>query len=114
MGVAGLTDVVFFVNNTGVQLKVLAITARYSAANGSALTATIKKVPSGTVVASGTALHSTAIDLNSTTNTNSSPTLGDISALTLSDTDALGIDVSGAGTSIADLHVTVLLEPLNG
>jgi hypothetical protein len=34
--------------------------------------------------------------------------------LTLSDTDGLGIDVSGAGTSIADLHVTVLMEPVIG
>jgi hypothetical protein len=34
--------------------------------------------------------------------------------LTLADGDSLGADVSAAGTEIADVNITVLMEPLNG
>jgi hypothetical protein len=116
LGAGSLRDIVFFTNNTGVQLKVLVITERHGTAESTAgsLTVTVNKVPSGTAVGSGTALHGTGINLKGTANTNASPTLGDISALTLADGDSLGADVSAAGTEIADVNITVLMEPLNG
>jgi hypothetical protein len=116
MGAGTLAATCFFTNNTGIPLIVRTITERHGTAEVTAgsLTATVLKVPSGTAVASGTALHATGINLKGTANTNASPTLGDVSALTLADGDSLGVNPSAAGTEIANVAITVLMEPLNG
>lgn len=114
-GAGGLRDVAFFTNKTGRKLQVLAIVERHGAAEVTAgsLTATIRKVPSGTAVASGTALHATGINLKGTANTNASPTLSPtLSTLRLADGDSLGASFSAAGTEIADVSITVLLSPV--
>jgi hypothetical protein len=115
-GAGTLRSVCFWTNNTGIQLVVRGITERHGTAESTAgsLTATIRKVPSGTAVTAGTALHGTGINLKGTADTNASPTLGDISNLTIADGDSLGFHPSAAGTEIADVSVCVLLEPLNG
>lgn len=102
-------DVSFFIANRRYRVK--AITARIDTVDGAATTATIKKAPSATAIASGTALHSGSINLNTGAATNQSLTLSTTDAdLTIAAGDAIGIDFSGAMTG-AYGSVTVTLCP---
>jgi hypothetical protein len=116
LAAGSLANIIFFVNNTGVPLKVLMVSERHGTAESTAgsLTATVVKAASGTSVASGTALHATGVNLKGTADTNALPALGDIASLTLADGDSLGFKPSAAGTEIANVCVSVLMEPLNG
>ena len=80
--------------------------------DGSAVTAVIKKAPSGTAIASGTALHTGSADLKGTINTNQALTLSATPAdLVLAAGDAVGIDCTGTMTAARGV-VTVTLEPV--
>lgn len=101
----------FFVSNR--DWRVVGITARVEVAgtDGGAVTATIKKAASATDIASGTALHSSTINLKGTVDTNQALTLSttqvdaDIPAGT-----AIGIDFTGTLTAARGV-VTVFLAP---
>jgi len=102
-------DDTFFVA-AGRAFRVVGIVACIEVAgtDESAVTATIKKAASGTDIASGTALHSSTIDLKGTVNTNQSLTLS--TDLDIPSGTRIGIDFSGT-LSAARGCVTVLLVP---
>jgi hypothetical protein len=74
--------------------------------DGSAVTAVLKWVASGTAIASGTAMHSTALDLKGTINTN---VVVDITETRLEAGSAIGLDVTGTATAARGV-VTLLLQ----
>lgn len=83
-------------------MKVTAIIPRVTVAgtDGSAVTAVVRKVPSGTAITGGTALHSGSFDLKGTANTNQSLTLSTTAAdLLLATGDAIAIHFTGTLTS---------------
>lgn len=94
-------DTVFMVASRA--LKVLAIRCRpLVVASGATLL--VKKAPSATAIASGTALHTentaTGFLLDGTTNVNQSATLSTVAGVVnLAAGDSLGIDVSGTTTN---------------
>lgn len=102
-------DMVIFVAQRRFIVK--SITTRVDAANGAALTLTVRKVPSGTAVGSGTALHSGTANLNGTANTVQDLTLSTTASdLVIEDGDSIGLDFSTVSTS-ATGAITVLLAP---
>src|SRR5690242_19420562 len=91
--VAASIDKTFFVATRKVRVK--AITGRVTAAgtDGGAVTAVVRKVPSGTAIGSGTALHSGTYNLKGAADTNQSLTLSTTSSdLDLAAGDALAVD----------------------
>jgi hypothetical protein len=104
-------DFSFFVATRAVRVR--AITARVDIAGSDAspVTAIIRKVPSGSLVAAGTALHSGSINLKGSGATNQALTLSTTSSdLDLAAGDALAFDLSGTATG-ATGSVTVTLNP---
>lgn len=80
-------------------------------ASAAGATLVVKKAPSGTAVASGTALHSNNFTLDGTANTNQAGTLSATAAARdLAAGDALGIDVTGTTTNATGV-VTVTVVP---
>jgi len=95
-------------------MRVVKIVARPTVvgSDGGAVTAEVRKAPSGTASASGTVLHSGTIDLKGTVNTNQTLTLSATTAnLNLAAGDALCLDVTGTTTAARGV-VTVELIPL--
>lgn len=108
---ASIADTAFFVADRAVVVK--AIRGRVDVAGtGGACTATIRKAPSGTAGASGTALHSGSFNLVGTANANQTLTLSTTEgALRLAAGDCLFFDLTGTPTSAVGA-VTVHLAPL--
>lgn len=101
----------FFTAVRAVQVK--GITARVDVAgtDGSAVTATFFKCPSGTAVGSGSALHSGTFNLKGTANANQTLTLtGTLAALKLAAGDSIGVVITGIPTSAVG-SVTLSLTP---
>ncbi len=95
-------------------LQVTDITGRVRVvgSNGSAVTYSFYKAPSGTAVASGTLLHSGTYNLKGTVDTNQQLTLvGDVSSLTLAPGDSIGVALTGTATAAVGC-VTITVEPL--
>lgn len=90
---------------------VKSILGRVTAAgtDGSAVTVAVKKAPSGTAIASGTALHSSTMNLKGTANTNQTLTVVAADA-EIAAGDAIGLDFTGTLTAATGV-VTVLLAP---
>ena len=81
------------------------------AGTGGACTAVIRKVPSGTALASGTALHSGSYNLVGTATQSQALTLSTTASdLLLAAGDSLAIDYTGTATSAIG-SVTVTLNP---
>ena len=93
--------------------RVLGITARVTAAgtDAGAVTAEVRKAPSGTAIASGTLLHTGNINLKGTANTNQVLTLAAAANLEIAAGDAIGLDVTGTLTTATGI-VTVNLIPV--
>lgn len=109
---ASSVDMVFFVATRSVRVE--AITGRVTVAgtDGSAVTAVVRKVPSGTAITSGTALHSGSFDLKGTANTNQALTLSTTASdLILAAGDCLAVDFTGTLTS-ATGAITVGMNPV--
>lgn len=103
---------VFFINPFPYGCTVEKIRVIYATANGAALTGKVYKVPDGVALASGTALHATGANLNTTTNTYIEPTLDTTKGvLDLAYKDRLGFVLSTTVTSLAGLVVEVTLTP---
>lgn len=93
--------------------KVVKVTTRVDTAgtDGGAVTAAVKKAPSGTALASGTALHASTINLKGTAATNQSLTLSStLTDLDIAAGDSIGLDVTGTPTAAVG-SVTVFLLP---
>ncbi len=72
---------------------------------------TVRKVPSGTAITSGTALHSGSLDLKTAANSEVALTLSStLDDLVLAQGDSIALDFSGVLTSTAG-NVTVGLAP---
>lgn len=110
--VAASVDKVIFVAPRAMRVR--RIVGRVTVAGtdtGGVVTATIRKVPSGTAITSGTALHSGSINLKSTADTNQVLTLSTTSSdLDLAQGDAIAIDFTGTLTAATGV-VTVGLNP---
>lgn len=122
-GVAGVTSVSFVYGEATAldecffvavrAFRVLGIICRplVVGSDGGSVVAVVKKAPSGTAVASGTALHSNNIDFKGTINTNQTGTLSTTSTdLDVAAGNAIGIDVTGVMTAARGV-ITVLLGP---
>jgi hypothetical protein len=79
--------------------------------DGGAVTAVAKKAPSGTAIASGTALHSSTYNLKGTAHTNQSLTLSTTeSDLVIAAGTSIGLDFTGTLTAAVGV-VTIMLAP---
>ncbi len=108
-----VADSTFFVANR--DYRVLGITSRIEVVgtNGSAVTAAIKKAPSGTDIAAGTALLSSTIDLKGSVDTNQVLTLSTTGTdLDIPSGTSIGFDLTGTPTSARGV-VSVFLVPIS-
>lgn len=111
-GEATALDSAFFVANRAYQVQSIIARPLVVGSDGGAVTAEIRKVPSGTASASGTVLHTGTIDLKGTINTNQTITLSTTAAtILLAAGDALAIDTTGTTTAARGI-VSVLLLPV--
>ena len=110
-GEATAIDAAFFVADRPYRVVSIIHRPLVVGSDGSAVTATVKKAPSGTAIASGTSLHSGSADLKGTINTNAPLTMStDASVLRLAAGDAIGLDVTGTATAARGV-ITVTLIP---
>lgn len=110
--IATSIDKTFFVAPRALVVQGIKARVTVQGSDGSAVTAVIRKVPSGTAIASGTALHAGSLDLKGTNNTNlTDPTLSTTAGvLELAAGDALAIDFTGtmtAAVGVATVAMTV-------
>lgn len=110
MYVASTVDCSFFVADRPYVVK--AIRGRVDVAGtGGACTAVIRKVPSGTALTSGTALHTGSYNLVGTAATAQTLTMATLdSTLLMAAGDALAYDLTGTATSAVGC-ITVTLCP---
>lgn len=108
--VAATVDCTFFVADRPYIVK--AIRGRVDVAGtGGACTATIRKVPSGTALTSGTALHTGSYNLVGTAATGQALTVSTTASdLLMAAGDALAYDLTGTATSAVG-NITVTLAP---
>lgn len=98
--VATSIDETFFTAVRALRVVSLLMRPTVAGTDGSAVTAVIRKVPSGTAIGSGTALMSNTFDLKGTANTNQSGTLSTTAGvLDLAAGDSLAVDFTGTLTS---------------
>jgi hypothetical protein len=110
-GEAVAIDAAFFVAARAYTVKAITVRPLVVGSDGSAVTAQIRKAPSGTAMASGTVLHASTADLKGTINTNQALTLSTTASdVAIASGDAIGIDVTGVLTAARGV-VTVLLAP---
>lgn len=111
-GEATALDGAFFVADRAYQIQSIIARPLVAGTDPSAVTAEIRKAPSGTASASGTVVHSGTINLKGTINTNQSLTLSTTAAdILLAAGDSLCLDVTGT-TSAARGIVTARLLPV--
>ncbi len=111
-GDAASIDSAFFVADRAYRVHAIRARINVVGSDGGAVTAVVRKAPSATAPASGTALHSSSIDLKGTANANQSLTLSATTAdLNLAAGDSLCLDVTGTTTAARGV-VTVFLIPL--
>lgn len=109
---AASVDKTFFVA-VGRSYRVKGIVGRVTVAgtDGGAVTLVVRKVPSGTAITSGTALHSSTFNLKGTADTNQTLTLSTTSTdLDIAAGNALALDFTGTLTSATGV-ISVLLAP---
>lgn len=111
-GEATALDGAFFTGSRAFQIQSIIARPLVAGTDASAVTAEIRKAPSGTAAASGTVVHSGTIDLKGTINTNQTLTLSTTPAtILLAAGDSLCLDVTGVTTAARGI-VTVLLLPV--
>lgn len=105
-------DQSFFVADRTYVVRSIQVRIDAAGTDAGAVTAQIRKAPSGTAIASGTVLHSGTLNLKGTANTNQALTLSTTPAdLQIAVGDAIGFDLTGVSTA-ASGSVTVFLEPV--
>lgn len=111
-GEATALDGAFFVADRAYQIQSIIARPLVAGTDVSAVTAEIRKAPSGTAAASGTIVHSGTINLKGTINTNQSLTLSTTPAnILLASGDSLCLDVTGTTTAARGI-VTARLLPV--
>lgn len=107
---ATTTDCTIFTADRPYTVK--AIRGRVDVAGtGGACTAVIRKVPSGTAITSGTALHTGSYNLVGTANAQQTLTLSTTASdLLLAAGDSIAYDLTGTATSAVG-NISVLLNP---
>lgn len=96
-----------------VAAKIVGVTERHATAgsDGSAVTAMVKKVPSGTAVAAGTDCLSAGISLKATADTNQAGSLHATAAnYTFAAGNAVGVALAGTPTAVAGVVIAVEFE----
>lgn len=97
---ASSVDAAFFVAPRAMRVEAINGRVTVAGTDASAVTAQVRKVPSGTAITSGTVLHSSTFNLKGTANTNQALTLSTTAAtLLLAAGDCLAIDFTGTLTS---------------
>lgn len=105
------TDDVVFIATRAMRVKAIRVRPYVAGTDAGAVTVTVRKVPSGTAIASGTALHTGPGNLKGTADTVQSLTLSATAAdLELAAGDAIAIDFTGVLTSARGV-ITVGLAP---
>lgn len=108
---ASSADAAFFVADRAYVVTGIRARVEVAGTDGGAVTAAVKKAPSGTAIASGTALHSSTINLKGTAATNQALTLSTTAGvLNIAAGDAIGIDFTGTLTTAVGA-VTVTMSP---
>lgn len=93
-------DKTFFVAPRACRVKAITGRVTVAGADAGAVTAVVRKVPSGTAITSGTALHSGTFNLKGTADTNQALTLSTTASdIELAAGDALAVDFTGTLTS---------------
>jgi hypothetical protein len=111
-GEALALDLAFFVAARAYRVHKIIFRPLVVGSDGSAVSATLRKAPSGTAVASGTLLNAGSADLKGTINTNQVLGLTTTTAdLNIAAGDAIGMDVTGVLTAARGV-VSVELIPL--
>lgn len=109
--VAASIDKTFFVATRKMRVKSIIGRVTVAGTDAGAVTAIIRKVPSGTAIGSGTALHSSTYNLKGTADTNQTLTLSTTSSdLDLAAGDAIAVDFTGTLTSATGV-ISVALSP---
>lgn len=109
--IATSVDKAFFVAPRSMAVQFIKARVDTVGSDAGAVTATIRKVPSGTALASGTVLHTGTVNLKGAASANQLLTLSTTaSVLMLAAGDALAIDFTGTMTAAAGC-VTVGLTP---
>lgn len=112
-GDAAAIDGAFFIAPRAMKVEGISLRPSVVGSDGGAVTAIVRKAPSGTAPASGTSLHASgSFDLKGTVNTDQAGVLsGTAATLLLAAGDALCLDVTGT-TTAARGCVTVALVPV--
>lgn len=106
---ATVADSSFFVADRAYRVKSIVGCVEVVGTDAGAVTAVIRKAPSATDIAAGTALHSGTFNLKGTVDTNQTLTLSTTDAdLSIASGDRIGFDLTGVPTA-ARGFVTVLL-----
>jgi hypothetical protein len=109
--VAASVDKRFYTAPRAMGVRAINATVTVAGTDGGAVTAVIRKVPSGTAIGSGTALHSGTLNLKGSADTRQSLTLStNPDDLVLAEGDSLAIDFTGVLTS-ATGNVSVGMNP---
>lgn len=108
---AASVDKTFYVAQRAMRVKGITWRVDVAGNDAGAVTAIVRKVPSGTAITAGTALHSGSANLKGTANTNQALTLSTTSSdLDLAAGDALAVDFTGTLT-LATGSCSVALAP---
>lgn len=108
---AASVDKSLFVANRAYVVKAIRGVVDVAGTDAGAVTATLRKVPSGTAITSGTALHSGTFNLKGTAATNQTLTLSTtVTDLKLAAGDRLAVDFTGVLTAATGC-ITVTLSP---
>ena len=109
---AASVDTVFYVATRAARVEAIMTRVTVAGTDAGAVTAVIRKVPSGTAISAGTLLHTGTINLKGTANTNQQLTLSTTATdLLLAAGDAVAINFTGVLTA-ATGQVTVGMNPV--
>lgn len=107
--VAASVDKTFWVAARKCRVKSIIGRVTVAGTDAGAVTAIIRKVPSGTAIGSGTALHSSSFNLKGTADTNQTLTLSTTSSdLDMAAGDALAADFTGVLTAATGVFAVAL------
>lgn len=110
--IATSVDKTFFIAPRAMRVKRIVGRVTVAGNDAGAVTAVVRKVPSGTAITSGTALHSGSMNLKGTADTNQELTLSTTATdLDLASGDALAVDFTGTLT-LATGTIIVALAPV--
>ena len=109
---AASVDTVFYVATRSARVEAIMTRVTVAGTDAGAVTAVVRKVPSGTAISAGTVLHTGTVNLKGTANTNQALTLSTTATdLILAAGDAIAINFTGVLTASTG-QVTVGMNPV--